>query len=119
MTNVTLQPAGVKSQKHFEKSILNPIPLERIRNYLDENEYLKFLDKSTTSYPTWGLQKGKDNGNVKRWHSIQEGDLVLFTGTFKKNQGRCYCLGRIFHKKHSINLARDLGRDIWTNVGPP
>jgi len=45
--------------------------------------------------------------------------LEEFGATFKKNQGRCYCLGRIFHKKHSINLARDLGRDIWTNVGPP
>ena len=118
MTNVILQPAGANSENHFRDSIEKPIPLDRIKNYLDENERSKFSSISgINAYPTWGLQKGEDNGNIKRWDSIREGDYVIFTGTLTKIKG-CYCLGTIFHKKHSVSLAKDLGRDIWTNEGP-
>ena len=119
MTNVILQPAGINSEKHFKDSIKKPIPLERIINYLDEKERSKFSSISgKNAFPTWGLQKGEDNGNIKRWNSVNVGDFVIFTGSLTNIQG-CYCLGTIFHKKHSISLARDLGRDIWTNEGPP
>ena len=99
MTNVILQPAGANSENHFRDSIEKPIPLDRIKNYLDENERSKFSSISgINAYPTWGLQKGEDNGNIKRWDSIHEGDYVIFTGTLTKIKG-CYCLGTIFHKK--------------------
>ena len=85
MTNVILQPAGANSENHFRDSIQKPIPLDRIKNYLDENERSKFSSISgINAYPTWGLQKGEDNGNIKWWDSINEGDYVIFTGTLTK-----------------------------------
>ena len=85
MAQVILQPAGNKgAREHYENTIANPVPLDRLRRFIDEelaNDLARIHDSN--EIPVWGVTPGKNNVNAKKWNKIKKGDVALFAANKK------------------------------------
>lgn len=86
--------SGEKSYKNYESTIKNGVPLERISQYLSDQE-IEILSKEEIIY-AWGNRKG----TVGAWKKIQDGDLVIFYAN-----KRLIMTGEVYFKKHSPDIA--------------
>lgn len=85
---------GEKSYKNYQSTIKNGVPLERIQDFLDEEE-IKILSQEEVIY-AWGNREG----TAHAWERMQDGDLVIFYA-----QKRLVMTGEVYLKKHSPDLA--------------
>jgi hypothetical protein len=106
MRSLIIQPAGNQgAREHYVDTILNPVPLETIGQYVDDETLgqLKELYKSN-EIPTWGFTPGGNNVNVGKWQKVVPGDVVLFL----KNK-EAIASATVTLKTHN----RDLAARLW------
>ena len=103
MSNVILQPSSNKdAREHYVDTIANPVSLERIRSYINADDYSKLQE----IYPSgdcmiWGVTPSKINLN--KWKRIKTGDITLFSSS-----GKIYSSAITTYKLHSKDLAVEL-----------
>ena len=113
---VILQPTANKiAKEHFNITITNGVPLEIIREYVDEEDYEWLCE----AYPdriarVWGIKDGKLN--VNKYDRIDYGDIVLFAA-----DNEIFMSGKIILKNQNRELAlrlwgTDLDNNAWKNM---
>ncbi len=102
MARVLLQPAGNEKDFHFKKTILNPVSIDLLEQYLDNSK----INSLRTQFPqglvpTWGLVPGKRNDVT--WQDLSVGDIACFI------KGKTFAAtGKVVLKARSPELAREL-----------
>jgi len=103
MSKIILQPSGNKHAKeHYSDTILNPVSLDRIEQYIDEIDF----ENLTQIYPAgkamvWGVTPS--GNNITKWNKIESGDITLFS-----KEGAIFSSGVTTYKLHSKSLAEYL-----------
>jgi hypothetical protein len=118
MSRIVLQPAGDKdANQHYQDTILNPVPIDKIKKYVGAELYSQLLalypDKKI---PTWGATPGTKNVNVNKWKKLESGDITLFA-----RKKIIFASGVVTLKTHNKDLALDLwgskaGGETWEYV---
>lgn len=86
--------SGEKSYKNFQSTIKHGVPLDRISEYLEQDE-LEVLSQEEIVY-AWGNRKGTSGA----WKKMQKGDQVIFYARKK-----LIMVGEVYFKKHSPEMA--------------
>ena len=104
MTKVVLQPAGSnESHKHYVDTMSNPVPISQISQFLTEEDEKILKKESGDHVRVWGVTKGKNSVNEKKWKKITHGDVCFFSGNRK-----FISKGVVFHKVHNFLLSKHL-----------
>jgi predicted HNH restriction endonuclease len=101
---IYLMPVGGKqAREHLEKTILNPVPKNRIREFLEEQQW---LDINTIfqgeEVILWGLTPGRQN--TKTWNRLRMGDVVIFVPSFREE----ILVAKVVYKIENEKLAKEL-----------
>ena len=81
MNKIILQPTSNKdAYEHYVNTILNPVPVEVLKKYIDDDLYKKIM----MQYPNemvyvWGVTNGVNDVNKRKWDKITRGDVTLFS----------------------------------------
>lgn len=103
MTNVAVQPCGDSdATQHYVDTILNPVSLNTITEYLDSPKSLGIVNPKS-EYAVWGVTAGDKNVNKNKWQKLNAGDVVLL---YKKK--KIFSQGYIKALIHSPELAFEL-----------
>lgn len=103
MSKLILQPCGNSgAREHYYDTIQNPVPLERIRPFLNQEEF----DILSQIYPQrecyiWGVTPG--GSNITKWNKVTRGDVTLFS-----KDGGIFASGVTTFKIRNSALASDL-----------
>jgi len=103
MSKIILQPAGDRDgSEHFFDTIVNSVPLQRIRQHVSNTEYEILKD----IYPSgdckvWGVTPG--GNNITKWNRIEVGDVTLFA-----RKKRIFASAVTTFKLHNRRLAAEL-----------
>jgi hypothetical protein len=98
-----IQPAGaLDARKHYEDTVLNPVSLDRIRGFINQEtaETLLNLYKGH-EMPVWGFTPA--GSNETKWKRIESGDVALFL-----RKSVAYASATISFKIQSHDLAAEL-----------
>ncbi len=106
MERVIVQPVGSKGKKeeHYQDTIVNPIPMDKIEQYVDEEhvEKLKDIYEDGETY-VWGATPSKTGRNQNYWEEIEPGYTILLSG-----KGKIFSSAVITYKLRNKELAADL-----------
>ncbi len=95
-----LLPASSKIPlKHFNDSIRNPVSIEKIKEFANDEMMISNLDQSNS---LWGFKRTKVLERI--WNSINEHDIVLFL-----SKGEFYYQASIGKKF----VSKELAKEIW------
>ena len=103
MSNLIIQPSSNKNaRQHYVDTVLNPVPLDRMRKYLDPDttKRLEELYRGK-SIPVWGFTPA--GGNVGKWNRIESGDVALFL-----RQNFAFASSTVSFKIRNHDLAAEL-----------
>lgn len=106
MSRVIFQPTGSikKSNKNYTNTIVNSVDIKKIKEFVTEEQYENLFNLYPEKLiPTWGISSGKNEANVKKWNSINTGDLVFFTA-----DKEVHSYGFVTFKLHNSKLAEEL-----------
>lgn len=82
MPNVFLIPAGAKGDKvaerHFQDCILNPKPLAGLHNLTPKEVGDLSAIAEAGGVRLWGSNEADDGRHIKRWETMEPGDIALF-----------------------------------------
>ena len=78
MKQIRLMPVGsMESLRHLFDTIINPVSKEKIKNYLNDEEFSKLNEVCDEELiPLWGLEPGKMNEVV--WDNLIPEDILIF-----------------------------------------
>src|SRR4051794_27669658 len=108
MPQLILQPAGNQgSREHYKDTVETLVALERINPLVDVDTQTQLA----ASYPSgavavWGVTRGVDGGNERKWQRIADGDGAVFL-----REGRAHAAGVVAGKTHSAALGHELWRE--------
>lgn len=116
MRNVFLlyMPQGNQvAMVHYQDTILNRVPLERIAPFIQSNTRSRLADLfGPTPIPVWGSQAGPRNvGNFDR---MSEGDDILIV-----EGDSIRLMGKVAAKVNSEELSRELWKPLSGGVSTP
>jgi hypothetical protein len=105
MPSVLLQPASSDSaQKHFRDTIVSPVSLAAVREFLSPQEVEAFEQASPDGrVAIWGIAPSDDGQNERKFQRLKSGDVVFFGG-----RGRLIATGIVVAKFTNKPLARKL-----------
>ena len=118
MAKIILQPTANKTAyRHYVKTILNPVSIDVIKEYVDLDTY----NRISQQYPggfvyVWGVKDGKNAVNKKKWEKIERGDVTLFS-----RKGGIFASAVTTMTFHNERLSQELwGIDkdgtTWENI---
>ena len=118
MENVILQPASdKKAKKHFHDTVLNPVELDIMKEYIDDPLYerIKNLYPDGKVY-VWGITNGKQNAKKTEWKKIKPGDICVFTQDKKIFKSAVITL-TFANKELAARLwGVDMNGETWENI---
>jgi hypothetical protein len=105
MSLVVLQPAGSDaSRKHYNDTIESPVDQARLTQHLPQASIEEigriYGDRRV---PVWGVTRGKNGQNAKKWERLNVGDITFFV-----QSGEVFASAILTHKIHSHSLAVNL-----------
>ena len=105
MPQVLLQPAArVSARRHYRDTILNPVPLDRLRRFLPPDEMAAVERQATDgAVRVWGIAPSDDGKNEEKYERLRAGATVFFGG-----RGYLVGVGRVGVKLENQALAEDL-----------
>lgn len=108
--NVLLQPCGLPAQTHFQATIQNLVPRERIMDALSgaERSRISGLLSNREAVATWGIGRSNNSSVLRAWRDLSRGDVVLFAGLKK-----ILASGVVIGKTES----KELGNALWGSDG--
>lgn len=114
MSLVVLQPCAAPiSRKHYEDTILSPVPLQDIAGSLASSDVDRLQELHPSGeVPLWGAKPGENNQHVAKWERMRPGDVILFA----RNNG-FFTLGVITHLLRNPAAATQLWGTAETRNG--
>lgn len=112
MTQVLLQPAFNKaSRDHLKRSVLNPVPLEQLRQFLTPVDLRRLEGCSREACPVWGIGGSQDGANESIFERLEHDDIVVFGSA-----GHTVGWGRVAAKVKSKEISNALWSDAGANT---
>lgn len=111
--NIIIQPCGIEAKSNYQNTIeFSSHVLEDIKPYISEEDFQTLMkiypDKK---FKVWGITKGKNNVNKKKWDKLNINDIVLFSGKTGTYQDGVFTSARIAYK----TLNSPLAEYLWPN----
>jgi hypothetical protein len=102
--NVAIQPCGDSAaQQHYQDTIGNPVPKERILPFLSPQQRTDFDAVCGDQTAVWGVTPGKLGQNKAKWARLSPGDIALLY-----RAKLIFSMGRIVLTMHNEDLAASL-----------
>jgi len=111
---VHIHPCGdSQSGSHYDATIKHPVPMERMRPFLTDEQAREVSALRLDAISTYGVTAGKNLQNRKQWEDMRPGDIVLLY-----RQKKVFETGVVLYTFENPELAIELWQttengDTW------